>query len=1239
FTGNIFINGNRFSINTNTAINSVPATATIVVNGTSAGGGQLYANTTATTNFPNPIFLSGTGWSESVANGSYGALRMKGWTITGPVTLIGNARIGGNNNFTMSGPISGPFEAAFALGATGATGSNTVTLTNANNTYSGGTRIERGVVRGGVTNALPVGTVVTFGSPVLSGGFQPASLAVPQLDLGGFDQTIGGLTVEPTDNVANGTSSTATAMNSGAAKTLTINTAGNFSFAGAITGATVNLVKTGPGTQTLTGANTFTGTTTVTGGVLALASATSNNTIPSSAVTVAPGGALNVAGITAAGGFTVGATQTLTDNGTVTGDVTVPAGATLTGAGTYAGNVTVSGGTLTPGTATTVGTMAAITGNLSVTGPNQFKIKVSGAAADQITTVTGTASFAGNSSLSVAQLGAPTSPSYTILASTGGITGLTAGPLTSIGRTNYAIDAAALAANSLKLDVTGGPANMRWVGGAATNPNRWENTRLDANWTTADPVADATHYYDGDFVRFDNTATTFTVNVTGTVTPGSVTVANTGGTTYTFADGGSGAIAGNTGLSMTSDGTGTLVIGTHNTFTGPVSVTNGIVSVSSADNLGAANNTLTLAGGTLRATASLDLGATRAVTLAAGGGTFDVSASATLTVSGVVSGAGATDALTKTGAGTLVPSGANTYNGPTNISAGTLRVTNSASLGAVPGGAVTVAAGGILDLGAGGTANALNFGQKQFVVAGDGDGTTGAITNSAAVNQQNALQRVRLSADASVGGANRFDIRAGQVNNANTAQLDLAGHTLTKNGSFFFPLVGVDVTDGNVVVNGGTLSFETSTNVPAGTGTVTFNAGTTWSFFGFTGTLARPITLNGAVKVGPNNNAISAATSPITLNGDLTATSINANSTGTAALLGPIGETGGPHSITKINSENATSTGTSVLALGGNNTFSGGVNFNSGIVEISAVNNLGTGPLTFDGGALRFAAGSGGADVSVRPFNMPGGATIDTNGNSVTFANPIGNGGAGGLTKAGAGTLNLTAANTYTGGTSVTGGTLRVNNASGTSATGTGPVTVTGTGAVGSGGTLGGNGFIAGTVTVSSTVAAQQGGTVSPGNSIGTLTVGGMSWQPNGSYLFEYKGDPATFAGGTPLAGTDNDTITSAGPLDLSGLNPGTFTLNLVPVNSPTSTPPAVTYTLGTFAGGVNGSGGPIAPGTDVSNLFSFTGSFASTPVVTVGNGGAVTVAFQPSPVPEPAFILLTCGAAAGGLWWRRRTG
>jgi autotransporter-associated beta strand protein len=83
------------------------------------------------------------------------------------------------------------------------------------------------------------------------------------------------------------------------------------------------------------------------------------------------------------------------------------------------------------------------------------------------------------------------------------------------------------------------------------------------------------------------------------------------------------------------------------------------------------------------------------------------------------------------------------------------------------------------------------------------------------------------------------------------------------------------------------------------------------------------------------------------------------------------------------------------------------------------------------------------------------------NGNTVTLANPIGNGGSGALAitnTAGGGSLTFQGANTYTGGTIINGGTLLANNTSGS---GTGPGNVT----VASGAIFGGTGTVAGNVT------------------------------------------------------------------------------------------------------------------------------------------------------------------------------
>ena len=107
-----------------------------------------------------------------------------------------------------------------------------------------------------------------------------------------------------------------------------------------------------------------------------------------------------------------------------------------------------------------------------------------------------------------------------------------------------------------------------------------------------------------------------------------------------------------------------------------------------------------------------------------------------------------------------------------------------------------------------------------------------------------------------------------------------------------------------------------------------------------------------------------------------------------------------------------------------------------------------------------------------------GAATLTVGGDNTSpaaFAGAI-SGTGGSLTKIGSGILTLTGANTYSGHTTVSAGTLLVNNTTG-SGTGTGPVLV------GLGATLGGSGRISGQVTI------QNGGILAPGNSPGTLSI------------------------------------------------------------------------------------------------------------------------------------------------------
>ena len=97
--------------------------------------------------------------------------------------------------------------------------------------------------------------------------------------------------------------------------------AGNtYSFAGAITdgASAVALTKTGFGTQTLTGASTYTGNTNINAGTLALG--TGGAISGSSTINIAAGATLDVS---ATGGWTLGATQTLTGNGALAGNSSI----------------------------------------------------------------------------------------------------------------------------------------------------------------------------------------------------------------------------------------------------------------------------------------------------------------------------------------------------------------------------------------------------------------------------------------------------------------------------------------------------------------------------------------------------------------------------------------------------------------------------------------------------------------------------------------------------------------------------------------------------------------------------------------------------------------------------------------------------------------------------------------------------------------------------------------------------
>jgi outer membrane autotransporter protein len=151
-------------------------------------------------------------------------------------------------------------------------------------------------------------------------------------------------------------------------------------------------------------------------------------------------------------------------------------------------------------------------------------------------------------------------------------------------------------------------------------------------------------------------------------------------------------------------------------------------------------------------------------------------------------------------------------------------------------------------------------------------------------------------------------------------------------------------------------------------------------------------------------------------------------------------------------------------AAAGNN-YSGGTTVNAGTLAIGADSALGapTGGLTLDGGTLLL---NNALDLAAtRPISLGvAGGVIDTQSFDTTVAQGIS--GAGSLTKFGAGQMLLQAPTTFTGGTTISAGTLAVGDISHSSATlgGGGSVSVA------AGANLGGYGSVVGDVTNNGTI-------------------------------------------------------------------------------------------------------------------------------------------------------------------------
>lgn len=325
-----------------------------------------------------------------------------------------------------------------------------------------------------------------------------------------------------------------------------------------------------------------------------------------------------------------------------------------------------------------------------------------------------------------------------------------------------------------------------------------------------------------------------------------------------------------------------------------------------------------------------------------------------------------------------------------------------------------------------------NPGAAIFIDTGSNTLTLG----SSGIDMSAAAQSVTLAPSTLFLGADQtWNVNTGQTLTINAPTLDTGGKALTIQGAGNVALPFAISNSGSLVLSG--TGVVTIANFNSYSGGTTLNSGTlVVNNSGALGT--GPLTIAGGTMNNTSGAAITLTTSiPVNINGSFTYTggaalnvgtgavtlgatpTITVNGTGAAGVLTLGGViSGSGFGITKA--------GGGSLVLSGANTYTGPVTINAGVLNFNSMSALGAGTvLNFGGGTLQYASGNG-ADISTDTVTFTGNATIDTGGNSITFAHSIGNGGAGGFTKTGTGSLVLAAVNSYSGNTTVSGSNATV---------------------------------------------------------------------------------------------------------------------------------------------------------------------------------------------------------------------
>jgi fibronectin-binding autotransporter adhesin len=943
-----------------------------------ANSAILVGNTSGTSNATLLIDTAGVqiGRAVQLQSGNTGVATVGGINTSGTVSYTNNIVLGTASSAAMpltvtaapggtvvfSGPLLRPTGATGSADTITMVGGGTVVFAAPSNNYLGATLVQNGtLVAAGGNNTLPTTTTVTLGDTQNdSGVLQLGSAGGP------VSQTVAGLAV-----AGNGSGNAVVGGYSALPSTLTVNTNSIGIFGGTLGGSAANqnnlsFALSGSGQFTLTGSNSYVGTTTVSGGTLSAGSTSAFGV--NSAVTVAAGGTALLRGnnltigslagsgtvansSTTAAQLTVGADNTNTQ---FTGLLQNGTSAALSLNKTGSGTLTI-GGLHTYTGATTVGTgMLQLLGGASLAS----SVTVNPGAALGILDTSAPATVALNSGITFGT--GATSLNFNLQGGWSTTTPLLAstGAITPNGTTT--INLASILPPAIGLYPLLNYGSLGGGGSADFTLGTLPSTQISAQLMTVNNslVLDVTAIN-------SSTWTGAASNVWDQVTTNWAIAGSGSATTYSqgnnvqFSDSGA-----NTAISLPGTVTPGSVQFSNSavaySISGPGKISGNTALVMTGSGLVTLNTNNDYTGGTFVNGGTLQLGSGGAT----GGIVGNVANNALVvfnrsdapTFAGVISGTGA---VAQNGSGLLTLLANNTYSGLTTVSAGSLQLGNGGTTGGV-------------------AANIANNGTVIFNRA-DSPLYAGSISGNGSLVQQGPGTTILTGSNTYTGGTS---INNGglQIGNGGTSG-SIAGNVVD-NGTMI-------VNRSNGVTYAGVISG-TGSLVQQGAGTLVLTANSIYTG----GTNIN----SGAIQLGNGGNSGSIVGN-VAIGGTLII-----NQSGSITLGGLLSGNG-----------NVSQIGKGYTTITGTNTYAGGTTISAGTVSIGNYQNLGTGLLTLNGGALQITGDMGQVTNGVgdpltfagtefaAPINLgASGGTLDTGSHWFVTTGQMK--GAGNLTKIGTGT-------------------------------------------------------------------------------------------------------------------------------------------------------------------------------------------------------------------------------------------